>query len=57
MKNYLMKIIFLMLFIQNHFIEHFYYPEKIFNEFYRILKPGGIIISLTPDWETIYDIL
>ena len=37
------------------FIEHFYYPEKIFIEFYRILKPGGIIISLTPDWTTIYE--
>ena len=36
------------------FIEHFYYPEKIFKEFHRILKPNGIIISLTPDWETIY---
>jgi ubiquinone/menaquinone biosynthesis C-methylase UbiE len=36
------------------FIEHFYYPEKIFKEFHRILRPNGIIISLTPDWETIY---
>ena len=36
------------------FIEHFYYPEKLFSEFYRILKPGGKIISLTPDWEAGY---
>ena len=35
-------------------IEHFYYPEKIMNEAYRLLKPGGIIITLTPDWEFIY---
>lgn len=38
------------------FIEHFYYPEKIFEESYRVLKPGGKLITLTPDWETIYKI-
>ncbi len=36
------------------FIEHFYYPEDIFKEAYRILKPGGKFINLTPDWETVY---
>ena len=36
------------------FIEHFYYPEEIFKEALRILKPGGKFINLTPDWETIY---
>ena len=36
------------------FIEHFYYPEKIFQEAYRVLKPGGTIITLTPEWEYIY---
>lgn len=36
------------------FIEHFYYPEKIFEEAYRVLKPGGIIITLTPEWKYIY---
>ena len=36
------------------FIEHFYYPEKIFQEAYRVLKPGGIIITLTPEWKYIY---
>ena len=32
-------------------IEHFYYPEKLIEEIFRILKPGGKIITLTPDWE------
>ena len=32
-------------------IEHFYYPEKIFEECRRVLKPGGIIITMTPMWE------
>ena len=36
------------------FVEHFYHPEKIFEESYRVLKPGGKLITLTPDWETIY---
>lgn len=36
------------------FIEHFYYPEKIFQEAYRVLKPGGVIITLTPEWKYIY---
>lgn len=36
------------------FIEHFYYPEKIFEESYRVLKPNGILITLTPEWNFIY---
>jgi SAM-dependent methyltransferase len=36
------------------FIEHFYYPEEIFKEVLRILKPGGKFINLTPDWKIIY---
>ncbi|VEN74501.1 conserved hypothetical protein [Candidatus Desulfarcum epimagneticum] len=35
-------------------LEHFYYPEKIVHEMYRILKPGGIVITMVPDWESIY---
>ena len=35
-------------------IEHFYYPDKIFEEAHRVLKPGGIIITLTPEWKYIY---
>jgi len=35
-------------------VEHFYYPEKIFQEAYRILKPGGKFIVMTPDWEAVY---
>ena len=36
------------------FIEHFYYPEEIFKEAYRVLKPSGIMINLTPEWNYIY---
>ena len=32
------------------FIEHLDDPEFYLNEAYRILKPGGKIITLTPDW-------
>ena len=35
-------------------IEHFYYPEKLVEEIYRVLKPGGLVITMTPDWEVIY---
>tara|TARA_B100000963_G_scaffold312126_1_gene289403 strand:- start:114 stop:806 length:693 start_codon:yes stop_codon:yes gene_type:complete len=36
------------------FVEHFYDPQKIFEEMKRILKPGGILITLTPCWEDNY---
>ena len=36
------------------FIEHFYYPEEIFKEAYRVLKPSGILINMTPEWNYIY---
>ena len=36
------------------FVEHFYYPEKIFEEAYRVLKNGGKIITLTPEWKYFY---
>ena len=35
-------------------IEHFYYPDHLFTEIHRVLKPGGLVISLTPDWEYNY---
>ncbi len=36
------------------FVEHFYFPEKIFEEAYRVLKKGGRIITLTPEWKYYY---
>lgn len=38
------------------FIEHLYYPERYLKEAYRVLKPGGILITLVPDWEANYKI-
>ncbi len=35
-------------------LEHFYYPEKLIQEIYRILKPGGLAITMVPDWESVY---
>ncbi|MBA3017198.1 class I SAM-dependent methyltransferase [Patescibacteria group bacterium] len=35
-------------------LEHFYYPEKLVKEMLRILKPGGLAITMVPDWESIY---
>lgn len=32
-------------------VEHFYYPERILAEALRVLKPGGTIITMTPDWK------
>ncbi len=37
------------------FFEHVYYPEKIFEETYRVLKPGGKIITLVPEYTYISD--
>jgi ubiquinone/menaquinone biosynthesis C-methylase UbiE len=40
-------------------LEHFYHPEKLVLEIYRILRPGGRAIIMTPDWKskvkTFYD--
>jgi ubiquinone/menaquinone biosynthesis C-methylase UbiE len=36
------------------FIEHLQNPESYLNEAFRVLKPGGKIINLTPDWDTCY---
>ena len=32
-------------------VEHFYYPEKIIAEIYRVLKPNGLVITMAPDWK------
>lgn len=35
-------------------IEHFHYPENIVQEMFRVLKPGGLAITLCPDWKFNY---
>lgn len=35
-------------------IEHLRNPEKMVDEVYRILKPGGIFICMTPSWKHSY---
>ncbi|MBU2044100.1 MAG: class I SAM-dependent methyltransferase [Candidatus Omnitrophica bacterium] len=35
-------------------LEHFYYPEKLVQEIYRVLNPGGLVITMTPDWQSVY---
>jgi SAM-dependent methyltransferase len=35
-------------------IEHFYYPEDIMKETFRVLKKGGIVLTLTPEWNYIF---
>lgn len=37
-------------------LEHLYYPEEYMKEAYRVLKPGGRIVTLVPDWESNYKI-
>jgi SAM-dependent methyltransferase len=37
-------------------IEHFYYPERLAKEMLRVLKPGGVAITLCPAWEYNYRI-
>ena len=31
-------------------LEHFYLPEQILAEAFRVLRPGGLVVSLTPSW-------
>jgi len=35
-------------------LEHFYYPERLVQEIYRILRPGGLVITMVPDWGSMY---
>ncbi len=37
-------------------IEHFYFPERFVKEMLRVLRPGGIAITMCPDWEANYKI-
>lgn len=45
-------------FPDNHFdvvfsksvLEHFYFPEQILAEAFRVVRPGGLVVSLTPSW-------
>ena len=36
------------------FIEHLTDPEFFLSEAFRVLKPGGLIVTLTPDWVANY---
>jgi len=36
------------------FIEHLREPERYFAEAQRVLKPGGRLVTLVPDWESQY---
>lgn len=37
-------------------LEHLLYPENYMKEAFRVLKQGGIVITLTPDWESTFKI-
>lgn len=36
------------------FIEHLKEPNLFFKNAFKILRPGGLLITLTPDWESNY---
>jgi len=36
------------------FMEHLNHPDVFLREAYRVLKPGGMILCLIPDWESNY---
>jgi ubiquinone/menaquinone biosynthesis C-methylase UbiE len=36
------------------FMEHLNHPEKYIEEAFRVLKPGGLLLNLVPDWESNY---
>lgn len=35
-------------------LEHLREPENLMTESFRVLKPGGLFLSLVPDWESNY---
>lgn len=35
-------------------LEHFYYPEKLVQQIQRVLNPGGLVITMVPDWQSVY---
>ncbi len=37
-------------------LEHLHAPDKYLSDAYRVLKKGGIILTLVPDWESNYKI-
>jgi SAM-dependent methyltransferase len=37
-------------------MEHLHHPDKFLKEVFRILKPGGKVLCLIPDWESNYKI-
>jgi len=37
-------------------IEHLRNPDNFMREAYRVLKPEGRLITMTPDWKSVYDI-
>lgn len=37
-------------------LEHLREPQNYLKEAYRVLKPGGLILTLVPDWESNYKI-
>ena len=38
------------------FLEHLRCPDNYLTEAYRVLKPGGVLLTLVPDWESNYKI-
>lgn len=37
-------------------LEHLWHPDRFMKEAFRVLKPGGVLLSLVPDWEANYKI-